>query len=114
MAHLARALNLTEEQKSQIQAIHEAERPNIEPLVRQLAELRRELRTVTSQGQFDEAQVRNLANQQAQTFADLIVAKERVKSKVYTIFTPEQRAKLDEIHARMKDRFLQRMDREEP
>jgi Spy/CpxP family protein refolding chaperone len=103
-AYIASQLDLTEAQKTEIKAILDAERPTIEPLVRQLVGTRKELRSVTDSGQFDESQVRALAEQQAQTITELIVAKERVKSKVYAVLTPEQRDKAAQMRARFEDR----------
>jgi protein CpxP len=108
-ARLARQLDLTDAQKEQIKAIHEAEKPTIEPLVKQIRAVTRELRTVTSNGQFNETQVRALANQKAQTLAELIVARERVQSKVFAVLTPEQQSKLNQMRERAKERFLNRM-----
>jgi Spy/CpxP family protein refolding chaperone len=108
MGRVARELNLTDQQKVEIKAIIEAERPRVEPLVRQLAATRRELREATANGQFDEAQVGALASRQGQTLAQLIVEKERVKSQVYGVLTPEQRAKAAEIINRIESRIRQR------
>ena len=64
---------------------------------------------MTSNGQFNETQVRILANQKAQAMADLIVARERVQSKVFAVLTPEQQSKLNQMRERAKARFLNRM-----
>ena len=107
MARLAERLGLTDAQKAEIRSIITAERPTLEPLARQMAKSRQELRTATANGHFDEAQVRALAAQQAQTFTDLIVEKERVKSKVYGVLTPEQRAKAEQMRGRWEARIRQ-------
>lgn len=104
MARIAEHLDLTGAQKTEIKSIISAERPLVEPLVRQLAATRKQLRNVSKNGNFDEAQVRSLASQQAQTVAELIVAKERVKSKIYNVLTPEQRAKAEKLRTRFESR----------
>ena len=96
--HMARALNLTEAQQTQIKSIFESARAASEPLHTKLEEVHKQLEAATANGQFDEAQVRALANQQAQIMADTIVEHERTKSKIYAILTPEQRVKADELH----------------
>jgi Spy/CpxP family protein refolding chaperone len=98
--HMARALNLTDAQQTQIKTILEAARAASEPLHNKMDEVHKQLEAATANGQFDEAQVRALANQQAQLMADTIVEHERAKSKIYAILTPEQRAKADEMHKR--------------
>jgi Spy/CpxP family protein refolding chaperone len=104
MARIAERLGLTEAQKTEIKSILVAERPQAEPLLRQLAATRKQLRDATRSGSFDEAQVRSLATQQAQTITELIVTRERVKSKVYNVLTPEQRARAEKMRARFESR----------
>ncbi|OLE52568.1 MAG: hypothetical protein AUG51_17465 [Acidobacteria bacterium 13_1_20CM_3_53_8] len=98
--HLAHDLNLSDAQEAQIKSILDIERPVVDALMRKLDDAHKQMDAVTANGQFDETQVRALANQQAQTVADLIVEQERVKSKIYTVLTPEQRTEADERHRR--------------
>lgn len=107
LAHVARELNLSEQQKTEIKAIFTAERPVVAPLLKQLFDNHQEMRAATAQGRFDEAQVRAIATRQAQLVTELIVAKERVKSKVYQVLTPEQRAKAEQLHDRLAARLRQ-------
>ena len=103
--HLARELNLSDEQNAQVKAVFDAEHSTVEGLMKKLDDLREQLRAATANGQFDEAQVRTLANQQGQTQADLIVEHERTKAKIYGLLTAEQRSKLEQLHERMKPPF---------
>lgn len=98
--HMARALSLTDEQKTQIKSIMEAARPVEEARHQKQEELHQQLEAATANGQFDEARVRELANQQAQLMAESIVEHERMKAKIYSLLTAEQRAKADEMHKR--------------
>ncbi len=98
--HMARGLDLTDDQQTQIKTILETARNASEPLHKQMDEAHKQLEAATANGQFDEAQVRALANQQAQLMADSIVEHERTKSRIFAILTPEQRAKADEMHKR--------------
>jgi Spy/CpxP family protein refolding chaperone len=111
MGWIARKLDLTDAQKTEIQSMIQAERPNFEPLVKQLAADHQQMLTATRGGSFDEAQVRTLANQEAQTLADLMVIRERVISKVYnTVLTPDQRTKADALRQQMLDRMTKRFE----
>src|SRR5260370_426453 len=103
--HLARELNLSDEQNAQVKAVFDAEHSTVEGLMKKLDDLREQLRAATANGQFDETQVRTLANQQGQTQADLIVEHERTKEKIYSLLTAEQRSKLEQLHERMKPPF---------
>jgi len=109
MGWIARKLDLTDAQKTQIQSMIQAERPNFAPLVKQLAANHEQLLVATRGGSFDEAQVRTLANQQAQTLAELMVIRERVISKVYnTVLTPDQKTKADTLRQQVFERMSQR------
>jgi len=94
---LLRALNLTEDQKASVQAILQAERPDIQPLVRRLFEIRRKLRKAADPRHFDEATVRTLAGQQGKVMAELAVLRARVFSKIFATLAPEQQAKANVI-----------------
>ncbi len=102
---MAAQLGLSEEQQTRIRQIMEEERATAEPLMRQLKAVHDQLRPLGSDGVFNEAQVRVLAQQQAQTMTELIVAKERTKARVAAVLTPEQRERAKQ----MLERFHQRM-----
>jgi periplasmic protein CpxP/Spy len=97
---MAHDLNLTDEQLTQVKAIFDAQRTVVEPLMKQMGEYRKQLDTATANGQFNEEQVRAIAQQQAQTAAQLTVENERTKAKVYNILTPEQRELAKQMHHR--------------
>ncbi len=91
-------LNLTAEQKTQVKQIMTEEREKIKPLAQSLKEQRKELRDLTKGGAFDEQKVRAAASKQANTMTDLIVARERMKSRIFAVLTPEQRDKAEQMH----------------
>jgi Spy/CpxP family protein refolding chaperone len=98
--HIARELNLSEAQKAQIKTFLEAGHTTMAPLQQKMDDVHKQLEVATANGQFDEAQVRALATQQAQIMVETIVEHQRLKSKIYGLLTPEQRAKADEMHKR--------------
>jgi Spy/CpxP family protein refolding chaperone len=115
VGHLTRQLNLTDTQQTQVKSILESERPKVLPLLADAAKNRQQLHDLTAGGKFDEAQVRLVAAKQAQIMTDLIVEKERVKSKIYNdVLTEQQRAKADQllqrIEAHFRDRFTERSE----
>ena len=113
MGWIARQLDLSDTQKTQIQSMIQAERPNFEPLVKQLAANHQQMLVATRGGSFDEAQVRTLANQQAQTLAQLMVVRERLISKAYNmVLTPDQKTKADTLRQQMFDRMSQRFQQQ--
>jgi periplasmic protein CpxP/Spy len=105
MEHMARALGLTEDQKTQIKALMDGIQSTEEARHQKMEELHKQLETVTANGQFDEAKVREIANQQAQIHAEQIVEHERMKAKIFSLLTPEQRVKAEEMHKRGPGEF---------
>jgi len=100
--HLWKMLHITDAQKTQIHAIISEERAKMEPLFEQLKAGHKELKALRKSGTFDEAQVRSIAKGQADTIVELIVTKERMKSRVYAVLTPEQRTKAQELRESWK------------
>src|ERR1700682_2739313 len=102
---ITRQLDLSDTQQTQVKSILEAERTKVAPLIAEAAKNRQQLRESTANGKFDEAQVRSLAERQAQAMTEMIVEKQRVKARIYNeVLTPEQRTKADQLLERM-DRF---------
>lgn len=104
LARVASELKLTEAQQTEIKQIVTDELAGARPLFEKLRENRQRLREAAAGGQFDEARVRELAAAQGQTLAELIVAKERAKAKVFNVLTPEQRARAEELLERFEAR----------
>ncbi len=101
LEHMSRELNLTEAQKQQVKAIFESTESTATGIHTKLEDIHTQLEAATANGQFDETQVRTLANQQAQLQADMMVEHLRAKSKVFAVLTPEQRTKAEEMHRGM-------------
>lgn len=104
LGRLARYLELTEEQKEQLRHLLEAEKSLNQPYLEQLREVRRQLQETTAGGSFPEEVVRALAEQQGQLLAELTVSRYRVGSRLFSLLTPEQQSKLQEL----KDKFQSR------
>ena len=100
MDHFAKELGLSAEQQTQVKTLFEGMHAAEEARHAKRDELRKQLDEATKNGQFDEARVRAIANEQAMLMADSLVEHERMKSKIYAILTPEQRTKADELHKR--------------
>lgn len=104
--HIARELNLSGAQRSQIKSIWEAEKPTVAALASEFAGEDKEMASVTAQGSFDEGKVQAIADRQGTTLAKFLVEKEKMKSKIYaTVLTPEQRAKADKLQEQWHSRL---------
>jgi Spy/CpxP family protein refolding chaperone len=107
LKHMAKQLNLTEAQQTQIKGIMADEKTKIKPMMQQLRQ-NQQAEDANVNGSFDENQARTFANKQAQLMTDLIVEKERMRSQVYAVLTPEQRQKALQL---MQERQQHRQER---
>ena len=96
--HLAKALNLTEAQSTELKPFLDSERATVDGLMKKVGDAHQQIEAATKDGHFDEAQVRALATQLSQAEADLIVEHLRVHSKLYSVLTPEQRTQAEQMH----------------
>jgi len=107
LKHMAKQLNLTASQQTQIKGILAEEKTKTRPMMQQLRQ-NEQAENANVNGSFDEKQARAFANKQAQLMTDLIVEKERTRSQVYAVLTPEQRQKALQL---MQGRRQHRQDR---
>ncbi|HEY2468881.1 MAG TPA: Spy/CpxP family protein refolding chaperone [Terracidiphilus sp.] len=99
MGYVARRLDLSDNQKSQIKTIWEGERPNIAELVHELASEQKEMDVLTfHDGTPDDARVQDITARQGATLAKLLGEKEKITGRIYSqVLTPAQRPKADEL-----------------
>jgi protein CpxP len=107
LKHMTKQLNLTESQQTQIKGIMAGEKNKLKPMMQQLRQ-NQQAEDANINGNFDENQARAFANKQAQLMTDLIVEKERMRSQVYAVLTPEQRQKALQL---MQERQQHRQER---
>ena len=96
---MLKQLDLTADQHSQVKAIFEKEKPNLQPLMQQMHQNHQAMKTLEASGPFDEAKTRALATQNAQTMIEMQVAHARIKSEIMQILTADQKAKLAQLEA---------------
>jgi Spy/CpxP family protein refolding chaperone len=90
-ARIARILKLTEAQQTQIKALLDAEREQVEPLRNKMHESREKIMQAAETNVFDEVAVRTLAVAQSQIEVELIVSHTRTINKINALLTSEQR-----------------------
>src|SRR5260370_18735962 len=104
LQHMAAQLNLTDAQQAQIKNILQAEKAKTQPL-RQHLRQNRLAQTSNTTGAFNEPQARPFADNQARLMSDLTVERQRAKSQIFAVLTPDQRQKaLTLIHQRQQRR----------
>jgi protein CpxP len=109
MEFFADYLNLSDTQQAQMKAVLEKEHATLKPLMQQLHQAHKDLRQY-QEGAFDEAKVRTLATQQAQTLTELTVQETRIHSELFQMLTPDQQAKMKEFEARHEARMQKHMN----
>jgi Spy/CpxP family protein refolding chaperone len=101
---LLEQLQLSSDQRAQLDLIFASGRETIRPLAQQLREKAAALRETTRTGPFDEALVRSQAQDVADVQAQLMVARAQMMNQALTVLTDDQKARLTELRA---ERFQQ-------
>jgi Spy/CpxP family protein refolding chaperone len=94
---LLERLNLTDGQKTQIQALHEKARTDAEAYVEKLRAADDELRALIESGSFNETQARQILATKSQIQIELEIIHLRTEAAVLNILTAEQKAQLEQL-----------------
>jgi len=108
---IASALGLSAQQKHDIKEILKKNRPQTQPLMKQLITERRALRSLIQNETIDEPAIRAQSAKVAAIESDMAVERARVTQEIRTVLTPEQVQKYLDIQAkrdRKLDKFLLR------
>lgn len=108
MGFFAKYLNLTDDQKAQMKAVMQKERPTMKPLMEQAHQMDMQLRQYV-EGTYDEAKVQALVSQQAQNLVQLKVQETRIHNELFQLLTPEQQARMKQFEANREARMQQHM-----
>lgn len=95
-ARKASRLQLTDEQREEIKAIHEAARDLTQPIADQLVSNHDEIKGLIKTVPYDEAAVQELATAQGELHSQLVVSRANTKVAVFAILTDEQKAIAEE------------------
>lgn len=101
-------LALTDTQRAQIKEILKTEQPTIQALAARVHSEQLELRQADQS--FDEARVREFARQHQATTEDVLVEREKIRSEIMQVLTPEQQQKAAQLHAQIYERLSQRLN----
>lgn len=105
---MAKELQLTQQQKQQLKEIFAKNRPQAEPLMKQMRAERRALRALIQADTIDEPAIRAQSAKVAAVEADLAVQHARVAKEIRAILTPEQIAKEKELQAQRDKKMDER------
>jgi protein CpxP len=101
---MARALDLTEAQRSQVRGVLESHAPEIRAQRKAGIESRRALRQAAAAQPADEAAIRDLAAQLGNVQGNRAVLFSRIRTEILPILTAEQQEKWKQIQARRRPR----------
>ncbi len=101
---IARALDLSDDQKSQIKSVLKAHASEIETQIKASASARRAVHDAVLAQPPDEAAIRAAAQKFGQIHADGAVLFARIRTEIQPVLTEEQRAKIQQFRERIRDR----------
>jgi protein CpxP len=101
---LLRGLDLTDEQRTKVREVMEANREALKAVGDRLAAAHRAQDEAVTASPFDEQAIRAKAADVAEVMADAAVLRAKVHSEVFALLTPEQQAKAAELKAQRQAR----------
>ncbi len=101
LQRIAKKLNLTDDQKSQIKAVLGGEKDTLKSLFGQLHDARKNLRAAIHASDANETAVRAASAKVAGVQADLAVERMRLYGKIAPILTDQQRRKIADFEQRL-------------
>jgi len=107
------ALNLTDDQKTQVKQIMQTEKPNIKPLMQQEFQAHQQMMQLVTSGKFDQTQATALATQEAQTHIQMQVEHAKIASQIYSLLSSDQKAKVADMMAKHQERMQEHMQNEQ-
>ena len=122
MGFLARELNLTDAQKAQVKTIMQANSSivlsdgttttTVKAVMQQMAQNRATMLAATAKGVWNLGTIQQLATQQAQLEAAMIVNSEKIRQQIYTqVLTADQQAKAEQLRTQEINRINERLQK---
>ena len=99
---MAQRLDLTDDQRTQLQAVLAAAKPRMSDLRSELQASRKKLRELMQTSPIDEAEVRNIAETQGDLKADMIVLRAQQRAEINAVLTDEQRTQWVEMRGKRR------------
>lgn len=111
MPRLFERLDLSQQQREQINQIMDEDKQTRQERKKALWENRKVLRDQSMADTYDAQRVQELADQQAKLNAELAVIRTETFHRVYSVLTPEQKQKLAEMKQQRKDHYRKHSNR---
>lgn len=104
--HMMQALNLTDAQKQQAKTIFQQARQNAKPFREQLKQNREALSAAVKAD--NTARIQTLSAERGNLEGKMLAVRSEARAKFYSILTPDQKAKADQMQQQFKTRMQQR------
>jgi Spy/CpxP family protein refolding chaperone len=101
---VAQALNLTDAQKQQAQAIFQQAQLSGQPIRQELKQNREKLSAAAKMSN-SEADIQKLATERGRLLGKLIAIRTEASAKFYQLLTPEQRVKDEQLHQQLREKM---------
>jgi len=102
---MMKALDLDENQKTQIKAIHEANMKKMQGGIKAMIAARKALMEAGESDNVNEATIKDLSKKVADSMAAMVLNRSKMKKEVKALLTDEQKKKFDKIHSEKKARM---------
>lgn len=109
--HILRHLDLSDAQKDKIKAIVDAHKPDRKQHHHQMKEVKQQMHQLLMSDDFDERQLRSLANQAADLKVDMMLERRAIMQQIKQELTDEQLEQLQEMREARKERMQERRER---
>ena len=110
-------LNLSDDQKAQVQQVFQTERPTLKPLIEQEARAHLEMMKLITGGNFNATAAAQLASQEAQIHMQMQVEHAKIGSQIYNLLNSDQKAKVAEMiskHEQMIEQHIENKQQSAP
>ena len=102
---VATKLNMSDEQKTQAQAILEDAKTRVEPLMAKIKQNHEASKDLGTDGVFNAEKTQQLANEQAEVMKQLFVEKEKTKAQLFAVLSDDQRQQAKKMMDEFSNRF---------
>ena len=106
--NIMKELGLSDDQKEQIKALGKKNRESMKSLMKKMHELRTKMREASMNENVDEATIRTLSKELAESMADITILKGKMHKGMQAILTDEQKVKSKELRAKMREKMKSR------
>ena len=106
-----RALDLTDEQRTQVRTILEQHRDETRAVAEKARAAREQMRAIEGAATLNQEALQVAAASLAETQVAGAVLRAKIRSEVLAVLTPEQRQKAEQMRAQAQERQRQRMER---